>query len=96
MCLDSLSIILTASASATKNTAMFADPKRFVILGNFHELILSMESASDSEVLDMESDEPAKRFRTPQGKAWSFDREWECALFDVARTTADSVVDHDI
>ena len=55
-----------------------------------------MESASGSNVLDMESDEPAKRFRTPQGKTWSFDREWEYALFDDAHTAADFVVEYDI
>ena len=76
---------------------MFADSIRIAILGNFHELRLSMEQASESEMLDIEPCEPAKRFRTPQGKAWSFDREWECAaLFDDARTAADFVVEHDI
>ncbi len=46
-------------------------------------------------MLDMKSCEPAKRFRI-LGKAWSFDREWECAMFDDARTAADIVVEHDI
>ena len=75
----------------------FADSIRIAILGNFHELRLSMEQASESEMLDIEPCEPAKRYRTPQGKAWSFDREWKCAaLFDDARTAADFVVEHDI
>ncbi len=54
-----------------------------------------MEQASKSEMLDMEPSEPSKRLRT-LGKAWSFDREWECALFDDARTAADFFVEHDI
>ena len=49
------------------------------MIGKFHESKLSMEEpASGSEVLDTESNEPANRFRTV-GKAWSFDRKWECA-----------------
>ena len=66
------------------------------MLGKFHELRLSMEEpASESDMLDMESNEPSKRLRT-LGKAWSFDREWECALFDDARKMADFVVETDI
>jgi hypothetical protein len=51
-----------------------------------------MEQASEFEVLDMESNVSVQT----RGKAWSFDREWECALFDDARTAADFVVEHDI
>ena len=51
-----------------------------------------MEQASEFEILDMESNLSVQT----RGKAWSFDREWECALFDDARTAADFVVEHDI
>ena len=43
----------------------------------------------------MEPNEPAKRFKI-KGKAWTFYREWECALFDDARKMADFVVETDI
>ena len=51
-----------------------------------------MEQASEFEILDMESNVSIQT----RGKAWPFDREWECALFDDARTAADFVVEHDI
>ncbi len=74
---------------------MIADSARIAILASFHEVRLSLNSASESEILDMEVNEPAKPSRN-LGKAWSFDREWECTLFDDARTSADFVVEHDI
>jgi hypothetical protein len=47
---------------------LFADPNRIVILDNFYKLRLTMEPASESEMLDMDLYEPAKPSRT-QGKA---------------------------
>ncbi len=51
-----------------------------------------MEQASESEILDMDSNKSVQK----RGKSWSFDREWECAQFDDARTAADFIVDHNI
>ena len=74
---------------------MFADPRRIAILVKWHEWRLSTDPTSESEMLDMEPNEPAKRFKI-KGKAWTFYREWECALFDDARKMADFVVETDI
>ena len=74
---------------------MFADPRRIAILVKWHEWRLSTDPTSGSELLDMEPNEPAKRFKII-GKAWTFYREWECALFDDARKMADFVVETDI
>ncbi len=52
-----------------------------------------MKHASESEMLDMESNVSVQ----VRGiRAWSFDRKWECALFDDARTAVDFVVEKDI
>ncbi len=75
---------------------MFADQIKNAIFGYFHEFKLSMDPASDPEVLDIEPDEPAKRLIKPQSRVWCFDREWECAMFDDARKLADFVVKQDI
>jgi len=54
-----------------------------------------MEPASEPEMLDFGHEIPAKRCHI-RGHAWSFDREWECALFDDAQKMADFVIETDI
>ena len=73
---------------------MFADPRRIANLVKWHEWRLSTDPTSESEMLDMEPNEPAKRFKIIGN--WTFYREWECALFDDARKMADFVVETDI
>ena len=55
-----------------------------------------MDPASDSEILDIEPGEPAKRLINLQSRVWYCDCEWECALFDDERKLADFVVEQDI
>ena len=54
----------------------------------WHEGRLSTDSTSESDMLDVEPDEPAKRLKV-RGYAWSFERECECdQLFHDARQMA--------
>ena len=74
---------------------VFADPIRIAILRDFHELRFSVEPTAESEMLDLDTEEQAKRIMN-RGKAWSFERECECELFHDARQIADFILDMDI
>jgi hypothetical protein len=74
---------------------MFADPTRIANLVKWHEWRLSTDSTSESDMLDMESDEPAKRLKV-RVYAWSFERECECELFHHARQMEDFILDVEI
>jgi hypothetical protein len=75
----------------------FADPIRIAILRDFHKLRFSVEPTEESEMLDLEPEEQAKRIiNSLRGKAWSFERECECELFHDARQMADFILDVDI
>ena len=55
-----------------KFAKMFADPRRIVILVKWHEWRLSTDPTSESEMLDMEPNEPAKRFKINGRKCCPF------------------------
>jgi len=75
---------------------MFADPTRIANLVKWHEWRLLTDSTSESDMLDVEPDEPAKRLKV-RGYAWSFERECDCdQLFHDARQMADFILDVDI
>ena len=79
-----------------KFAEMFADPTRIANLVKWHEWRLLTDSFSESDMLDVEPDEPAKRLKV-RGYAWSFERECECEqLFHDARQMADFILDVDI